>query len=180
LTLIESLPYQDYTVKAVLPHWEEVESKIRSLPATLVGLDIQHDTYFEVERGKLKWRKGTIENLITHYERIKDGKSERTVVYRYDLDPTEEAIQKLFDEHRTISKIVKERTIYWWTHLKIHLDKLAPSAFFIEIEAIDRNNLFTPAELKASCENLLTQLGIAEVDRVYTGYIEAQDQREKT
>jgi predicted adenylyl cyclase CyaB len=169
--LIEPLPYQDYTAKAVLRHWEEVENKIHALQATRIGTDFQHDTYFYVSKGKLKWRKGTLENLITHYERIIDGDLERTLVYRYDWQPSWETIQKLLNTHVKIGEVIKERTIYRWQHLKIHLDKLIPHGFFIEVEAIDRTNSYTAAELKIACENLLAQLEITSEDRIRTGYL---------
>lgn len=55
------------------------------LKIEFIGLDLQTDHYFEIEKGKLKWREGTVENLITHYERIDDSGMERTIVYRYDF-----------------------------------------------------------------------------------------------
>jgi adenylate cyclase, class 2 len=89
---MKPLAYLDYTIKAKLDSTERVEILLKSLHATLVGLDIQTDTYFETSKGKLKLRQGTIENLITHYERIVEDGFERTIVYRYDVNPTDKKL----------------------------------------------------------------------------------------
>lgn len=63
------LDYKDYTIKAQSQNVVRIEFKLKAIGATYVGLDIQTDHYFQTKKGKLKWRQGTIENLITHYER---------------------------------------------------------------------------------------------------------------
>ena len=87
--------YKDYTIKAKISSGKELENKLSQLNSNFLGVDIQTDTYFEVETGKLKLREGTIENLITHYERTRDGDAEKTNVFRYDLNPSKEEIEKL-------------------------------------------------------------------------------------
>jgi hypothetical protein len=68
-----TMKYKDFTIKARLTNRCETEQLIKDLKARFVGVDIQIDQYFKVSLGKLKYREGSIENLITHYE--KAGKS---------------------------------------------------------------------------------------------------------
>ncbi|HAA15110.1 MAG TPA: hypothetical protein DCE41_26815 [Cytophagales bacterium] len=169
---MEPLRYQDVTLKAQLYDLLPIENKLRKMNARFAGVDVQTDTYFEVELGKLKWRQGTVESLITHYDRTERNGVETTTVYRYDLDPTEEDIYDLRREHRTIGEVHKTRQIFWVGTLKVHLDTLPTGEFFVEIEAIDRGKKVPHANLLEQAHALRVQLGIAKEDLVPTGYFD--------
>ena len=133
-------------------------------------MDEQKDTYFQTDTGKLKLREGTIENLITHYERILEDGIERTVVYRYDVNPSAIEIENLRTNFKPIGIVKKERSIYLLDIHKIHLDRLEQGDF-LEIESIDREEKFTTEELRKRCLELKEKLGIADGDLVPTGYL---------
>lgn len=164
------LNYKDITLKARCGSHDFAEARLHSLAATFVGKDQQTDEYFYVDIGKLKWRHGNIENLITHYERRVEDGAERTIVYRYDVDPTQEMIEELFSQFKHIGVVKKVRKIYSLTPLKIHLDHLPDDTRFIEIEAIDRINQFTTEELRALCLSMKEELQIPDSDLIATGY----------
>jgi len=163
--------YKDYTIKAKVSSGHIMEKQLASLHARFIGIDFQTDTYFKIEKGKLKLRQGTIENLITHYERTHEGDAEKTNVYRYDVNPAIEEIEKLRDSHQQIGIVQKERKIYYVGIVKIHLDRLQNGEEFIELEAIDRLNQFSNEELKRKCLEVKEKLGIRESDLVQTGYL---------
>ncbi len=173
----KSLPYKDFTIKAKLKLAIEKEKLLRSMNAQFIGTDFQTDHYFETTKGKLKWREGTIENLITHYERFDDFGLERTLVYRYDLNPTKEMIDDLLQNHKSIGTTKKERKIIQLDNIKIHLDKLPNDEEFIEIEAIDSENRFTSEELRTQCLDLKAKLKILEEEVIPTGYLKTHEQR---
>lgn len=162
--------YQDFTLKAVIKNHEEVWSRLQHLGAEFIGTDHQTDHYFETERGKLKWRQGTIENLITHYERIHEGGLERTIVYRYDVNPGPEAVAELQQRYKPVGIVKKKRSIFWLANVKIHLDTVDQDSF-IELEAIDRENQFTAAQLQARCRHVQHLIGISDQDIIPTGYL---------
>src|SRR5689334_5975370 len=128
--------YKDYTIKARISSSDLLGGKLKKLNARFHGTDQQTDTYFETSVGKLKLREGTIENLITHYERTFDDGAEKTQVFRYDVNPSQDEIEKLKSSHRQIGVVKKERKIFFMDHIKVHLDKLPNGDEFIEIEAI--------------------------------------------
>ena len=163
--------YKDYTIKARISSSSLFEHKLNQLRSTFLGVDQQTDTYFETTIGKLKLREGTIENLITHYERKAVQGAEKTTVFRYDVNPTKEDIEKLKSSHQQLGVIKKERKIYFLDHIKVHLDKLPNGEEFIELEAIDRLNQFTDEELKQQCLDLKNRLGISESEVMQTGYL---------
>lgn len=163
--------YKDYTIKARITSGEMLEEKLANLNPEFIGIDHQTDTYFQVDQGKLKLRQGTIENLITHYERTPEGDAEKTQVYRYDLNPTAQEIQELINSYEQIGVVQKERKIFFIDNVKIHLDKLKDGEQFIELEAINRDNKFSSEELKEQCLDLKNKLGIRDSDQVQTGYL---------
>ncbi len=164
------MEYKDYTLKARITDLEIFHTRLRELNATFIGTDHQRDYYFSTPKGKLKWRQGIIENLITHYERIAEEGAERTIVYRYDLNPTQNNLDELSRSSELIQIIEKTRHIYLIRHIKIHLDLLPSGDQFIEIEAIDRTNQFSPSELIQHCLDLQQKLGIPSENRIPTGY----------
>lgn len=170
------LPYKDFTIKARVSNHEKIEKTLQSLNAEFIGTDFQTDHYFETEKGKLKWREAVIENLITHYERLHDSGIERTVVYRYDLNPSQNQIQELRQNHKLIGVTQKQRKIYQLHNVKIHLDKLPNDEEFIEIEAIDRDNKFSADELRTQCMEVMSKLGILESDLIQTGYLKRHNE----
>jgi predicted adenylyl cyclase CyaB len=167
------LPYKDFTIKARAANIEKLEEKLRSLGAEYFGTDLQTDHYFKTDKGKLKWREAILENLITHYDRFFDSGVERTIVFRYDLNPSEGQIRELKQNHEFIGVVKKRRKIYQWHNVKIHLDKLPNEEEFIEIEAIDRDNRWSVDELRNQCLEVKTNLNISESDLIPTGYLKS-------
>lgn len=168
--MMQPLNYQDITLKAKVADAKKLEDKLMAIGASFLGTDRQTDYYFATARGKLKYREGTIENLITHYERLLVDGVERTLVYRYDLHPGEDELKKLFEE-KPIGITCKERKIFFLGHIKIHVDKLENNEQFIEIEVIDRENKRTFDHLKKECFDLQIKLGISNSDLIPTGYL---------
>lgn len=164
-----SKTYKDFTLKARATNFVYLEDLLKSCGALFLGVDEQTDTYFQTDKGKLKLREGTIENLITHYERILEDGIERTVVYRYDVNPSAIEIENLIANFKPIGIVEKKRSIYLLDIHKIHLDRLNEGDF-LEIESIDREEKFTSEELRKRCWELKEKLGIADVDLVPTGY----------
>ena len=107
------LNYQDVTLKARISNVPLLEAHLQAIGARYIGEDQQQDYYFTCSMGKLKYRKGTMGTLITHYERIQLGNAEKTLVYRYDVNPSEEEVQQLFATcgHWRNAKIAKTLSI---------------------------------------------------------------------
>ncbi len=60
-----------------------LEKKLLTLSPKFIGEDQQVDTYFNVEKGRLKLREGNIENSLIYYERknIADSKQSNVLLY---------------------------------------------------------------------------------------------------
>ena len=166
------LNYQDVTLKARVSNVGQMGVQLADLGAMFIGEDQQHDTYFTCTVGKLKFRKGTLGTLITHYERIGMDSAEKTHVYRYDINPSEEEVQQLYAMHEVIGETHKIRKLYQLGNVSIHLDLLPSGENFIEVEAKDYAEEFSFVELQAQCQSLFEQLGINPVDVLQTGYLQ--------
>jgi adenylate cyclase, class 2 len=165
------LNYKDVTQKARLANADVIASALIAMGASFVGEDRQHDIYFRVQKGKLKYRQGTLGTLITHYERIAVGPLEKTHVYRYDVNPSEAEVQQLFATAERIGETQKIRKQYQFQNVTIHLDKLPNGENYIEVEAKDYSNSFSEMDLQSQCKDLFEKLGIATVDQMQTGYL---------
>jgi len=165
------LHYKDVTIKARIADSLHIEKLLRLIGAEFIGTDLQIDHYFDTDKGKLKWREAALENLITHYERIVEAGIERTIVYRYDLNPNKEQISELYQNHEQFGITKKLRKIYQFNNVKIHLDKLPNEEEFIEIEAIDREDRLSVDELRSLCLEMKVKLTIPDSDLIPTGYL---------
>lgn len=165
------LNYKDFTLKARLKNRKIVEQKLLAFGAIFQGEDDHQDFYFRVPYGKLKYRKGTLGNLITHYERFSIDNIEKTTVYRYEVNPTEDEIQKLYDRFDLIGEINKNRSLYQINNLTIHLDKLENGEEFIEVEAKDFEECYSELELQNQCQQIFSTIGISKEELLPTGYI---------
>jgi predicted adenylyl cyclase CyaB len=165
------LKYKDFTLKAFLKSRAKIEQKLLELGARFEGDDYQQDYYFKVSNGKLKYRKGTLGTLITHYERFSIVDIEKTKVYRYDVNPTEEEVQKLYNSFDIVGEIHKSRSLYQINNLTIHLDKLENGEEYIEVEAKDFEELYTELELQNQCQQIFEKIGISQNELLTTGYI---------
>lgn len=165
------LNYQDVTLKARVSNVEQIEVRLVDVGACYIGEDHQHDIYFTCTVGKLKFRNGTLGTLITHYERILMDCAEKTHVYRYDVNPSEEEVHQLYAMHEVIGETHKIRKLYQLENVSIHLDLLPSGEKFIEVEAKDYAEIFSEEQLKMQCQKLFEDLQLTNVDRLETGYL---------
>ncbi|HEX4372186.1 MAG TPA: hypothetical protein VHZ50_02675, partial [Puia sp.] len=82
------MPILNFEFKARRNDLEKAEKKLLSLDPKFIGEDDQTDTYFNIERGRLKLREGNIENALIHYERknTADAKQSDVLLYKHDPD----------------------------------------------------------------------------------------------
>ena len=93
--------YADITIKAHCHNPAEAETILQQHNAEYIGLDVQKDTFYNVDFGKLKLRQGTIENVLIHYNRIWVGGVKQTEVMMYLKSPgnaTIESVLQIDDE----------------------------------------------------------------------------------
>jgi adenylate cyclase class 2 len=107
------------------------------LGAEAHGALLQRDTYFQVLNGRLKLReeKGAVPHLIA-YERSNLA-GQRESQYRIvKVDQPDELLAALSGVLGVKTVIEKERRLFLWEGVRIHLDQVDRLGHFIEFEAV--------------------------------------------
>lgn len=156
-------------IKARARGLEGLEQMLVDRGAKRIGEDHQVDTYFEVARGRLKWRRGTIENALIHYSRDDQSGPKHSRVHLV-LNPSREVLALVSAALPVRCVVDKRRVILFLDNVKVHLDRVEGLGSFLEIEAIDRDGSRTLAELENQCRSLMAILGVRDQDLMTSSY----------
>jgi predicted adenylyl cyclase CyaB len=135
-----------------------------------IGKDHQVDTYFNVEKGRLKLREGNIENALIHYERedFAGAKSSHILLYQHQPDKT---LKDILIKTLGVKAVVdKRRKIYFINNVKFHFDTVDGLGTFVEVEAIDKDGTIGKEKLQAQCNEYAALFGIAAEDFCSVSY----------
>ena len=157
-------------IKARSTHPETIRVILKNHQAIFKGKDHQIDIYFNVNNGRLKLRKGAIENNLIHYNRSNESGPKHSIVHLYG-SKAESNLETVLTEAIGVKVIVdKQREIYFIENVKIHLDEVKNLGTFLEIEAIDEKGEFTKVELLEQCNTYLTLFNVKEEDLIAVSY----------
>jgi len=162
--------YADITIKARCYDPAKTEAILLEQGAAYVGLDVQTDTYYQTDYGKLKHRQGAIENVLIHYNRRFSGNAYQTEVFLYLKNPGEKTIAQICGGQKELAQVKKLRKIYFIENVKLHIDYLEELGHFVEIEAIDLDGSFGTDMLQQQCNYYKELLQIEEDDLVTSAY----------
>ncbi len=149
----------------------EIIKILKQNNAGYIGTDVQTDTYFKVERGRLKLRRGDIENYLIYYEREdkKDAKQSNVILFQNQgrISELEKIMKKT---HDILIRVEKKRDIYFIENVKFHIDNVSGLGRFIEIEAISQNKLIPIEKLQEQCNYYKTLLEIKDENLIGNSY----------
>jgi predicted adenylyl cyclase CyaB len=162
-------------LKARCPDPARVRRVLADAAADFRGVDEQRDVYFHVPEGRLKLRRGTIEQSLIFYRRDDraDVKPSHVVLARLGaagddaLDALEAALTAALGVRVAV---VKRREISFVGNVKFHVDDVPGLGAFVEIEAIGKAQ--DESALRAQCEDWRARLGIEAADLVAESYAE--------
>ncbi len=124
-------------MKARDPDPERSLTACATLGAEDRSLLVQRDTYFGTQRGRLKLREeeGAEAQLIAYERSDRAGQRQS----RYRIVPVEKADELKAALASTLGVevvVAKERRLFIWEEVRIHLDRVDGLGHFIEFEAI--------------------------------------------
>lgn len=152
-------------IKARCPDPAAVLRRLGSLGAETQGEDRQVDTYFLVPEGRLKLRRGSIENYLIHYARADQAGPKESRVTLYETAAESKALLEVLTVALGVLVVIdKRRQISWVGNVKFHVDSVAELGSFVEIEAIDRTGEVGREALLAQCHTYMRHLDIRESD----------------
>lgn len=146
--------------KAKVEDTTAYENQLLTLSPKFIGEDHQIDIYFDVPHGRLKLRKGNIENALIQYHRQNTASAKTSEVILYQHQP-DEALEKILTLQFGIKAIVdKKRKIYFINHVKFHFDEVKGVGKFIEVEVIDQEGTKSIESLQKECDNYINWFGL--------------------
>jgi adenylate cyclase, class 2 len=156
--------------KAKATDIDVLEQKLKNLNPSYIGIDEQKDTYYNVQKGRLKLREGNIENALIWYDRqnIQGAKQSDILLYKHAPD---EALKHILQTLHGVKVIVhKKRKIYFVDNVKIHFDEVNELGTFIEVEAIDKDGTIGIEKLQKQCNDFIQFFGVQQNDFMELSY----------
>ena len=149
---------------------KKVRQILENESADYKGKDHQIDVYFNSPNGRLKLRKGKIENYLIYYDRADKKGPKQSNVYLFKTQQRT-ALESLLTKSLGVKAVVdKQREIYLIGNVKVHIDKVKGLGSFVEVEAMDYKEIIGKSELKKQCHYYLAKFGIAKKDLVSVSY----------
>jgi homotetrameric cytidine deaminase len=132
-----SAPRRNVELKALDPDPARSLAACRELGAEDKGVLHQRDTYFKARAGRLKLREEEPgDAVLIQYERP-DAAQARESRYRLTPVPEPEVLRASLDAALgTLVVVDKERHLFLWEGVRIHLDAVAGLGSFVELEGV--------------------------------------------
>ncbi len=157
-------------IKAKCENHEKIRTILTSHGADYKGTDHQIDTYFKVNKGRLKLREGNIENFLIYYARENKEGPKQSDVILYKTEPKSSLKNILLNSLDILAVVDKTREIYFLDNVKFHIDTVKGLGTFIEIEAIDTNGTIAKEKLFEQCDNFLKLFDIPKENLISVSY----------
>lgn len=157
-------------IKAHCPDPQAIRAILQASNAAFRGTDQQIDTYFRVNRGRLKLREGQIENYLVYYEREDQAGPKQSDVMLLPSTPGPSLKEILTKSLGVLVVVEKQREIYFIDNVKFHIDRVKSLGSFVEIEAIDVDGSLGKDKLLAQCQEFLKLFEIAPENLVAVSY----------
>jgi len=160
-------------LKAIYPSadFKTLTPLIKDLGAEKKWTRTQTDTYFTIPTGKLKLREvqDVPAELIAYHRPSKAVKTSDYKIYQ-TLKPAD--LKSVLSHVFPIDLVIKkQRTLYLWKNLRIHLDQVDQLGHFIEFEAV-LSEQDTANQSHVRLDLLLQKLSIQQEHIVNVGYYE--------
>lgn len=157
-------------IKARCDKPDRIRTILQDLNASYKGLDHQVDTYFNVAEGRLKLRRGTIEQNLIFYRRSNSTSPKPSDINLVPAEHPEQLLTLLHNALGTKVVVDKEREIYFIDNVKFHIDEVKQLGSFIEIEAIDKEGSIGEEKLHRQCRHYMERFDIEEEQLVGLSY----------
>jgi predicted adenylyl cyclase CyaB len=164
------MSFLNIEIKAHCQNPEFIERILTKENAVVHGNDFQTDTYFKVNKGRLKLREGNIENALIYYHREDKPGPKKSQVILYKALPDENLKRILTASNGVKVVVIKERRIFFIENIKFHLDQVEGLGTFVEIEAIDLEGNIGKEKLLEQCQRYLDKFNIKNDDLISVSY----------
>ncbi|MBS3072010.1 class IV adenylate cyclase [Candidatus Pacearchaeota archaeon] len=150
------------------PEW--AHSYLQRIASEYKGLDHQIDIYFNVPNGRLKLRKGNIENSLIYYQRENISGPKQSDVTLLAVNPDSSLEEILRKSLGVKVEVHKKRHIYFADNVKFHIDEVKDLGNFIEVEALDLRGNLKRELLEIQCKTYREKLRVEDEDLISCSY----------
>lgn len=157
-------------IKARCENPDRIRSILQDQEADFKGTDHQIDTYFNVPDGRLKLRRGTIEQNLIFYRRPNSKTPKASDINLMPVEHPDDLHGLLDNALGTKVVVDKEREIYFIDNVKFHVDQVKKLGSFIEIEAIDEDGSIGNEKLREQCQQYLDLFEIKDENLIAESY----------
>ncbi len=157
-------------LKARIADLEIVQDRVEALGAKRQGAEHQVDQYYQVPNGRMKLRRSSLDGAhLIVYLRPNDVSARVSTFHRLPVDRPEELADILTTIFEAGPTVDKEREVWWWKDVRIHLDRVAGLGTFVEFEA-RLDTIGDQGEAQLLVDQLTEQLSIESSDLISDSY----------
>jgi predicted adenylyl cyclase CyaB len=159
-------------IKARVRDFEGIRARAEKLSDTPVQVLPQEDTFFNVEKGRLKLRiLGADQSQLIYYTRPdQEGPKRSDYHISHSTDP--QNLKRVLELAYGIRGVVhKTRYLYLVGQTRIHLDDVAGLGQFMELEVVLEEGQ-SDAEGQRIAEDLMSALGVDRADLIDGAYMD--------
>jgi adenylate cyclase, class 2 len=162
---------QNAEIKAYCRNPSVIKDWLQKHGADFKGTDLQTDTYFNVQKGRLKLREGTIERALIWYERENAAAPKLSKVELMHVAENSIHLKTILTQSLGVKVIVqKKREIWFIDNVKFHIDDVEGLGSFVEIEAIDSNGQLGFDYIHRQCSEYMEYFQIKDTDLLTHSY----------
>ena len=158
-------------IKARCADLAEARRRAAALATEHVGVDHQVDTYFVTARGRLKLRESSLSGgqLVPYLRPDQAGpkRSDYRVIPVDDPASLKVLLAEILGVHRIVDK---QREIFLFENVRIHLDRVEGLGSFLELEAVFDGSPAAEAEQQRKVDWLMKELRVAPGELLATSY----------
>jgi len=161
---------ENLELKARVADLEAARRTAESIGAVRQGSERQVDHYFIVPAGRLKLRRSSLDGAHLIAYRRPDNEGFRVArFHRLAVSDPEGLAETLGEMLGAAARVEKEREVWWWRDVRIHLDRVAGLGSFVEFEArLDR--IGDASEARRRLARLRREFEIADGDVIAGSY----------
>ena len=167
---------ENIEIKARVENLDKIRELVKDLNHTYVGLDHQIDTYFKMTNGRFKLRESSLSGpYLIFYLRDNLTGPKSSVYQKLPVDDAQ-GLKKLLNKMQGIHIIIeKNREIYLYENVRIHLDEVSDLGNFLEFEAVMDTKYNDKNEETRKVKYLMQKLEIENEDLVSESYENLMD-----
>ena len=162
---------ENIEIKARLRNLDQTRERVKKLDHEYVGLDHQIDTYFNTTNGRFKLRESSLSGPYLIFYLREDLNGPKSSVYQ--KLPVEDAagLKELLANMQGIHTVIeKNREIFLYENVRIHLDSVKNLGAFLEFEAV-MDETYHDREIETKkVEYLMEKLSIKDEDLISESY----------